>query len=368
MSPQVEIQLIAAVVAVACALPGVLLVLRRMVLMSDAISHAILFGIVIAFFATRDLSSPFLVLAAAATGLLTVVLVELINKTGLVREDAAIGLVFPALFSIGVILISRYAGDIHLDIDSVLLGELAFAPFDRLEFFGIDFGPKALGVMSGILIINIVFIVIFYKELKLATFDSGLAAALGFTPAILNYALMSIVSVTAVGAFDAVGSILVVALMVAPAVTAYMLTDRLWLMFILSAFFAVLAAILGYWVSHWFDASIAGSMATMAGLIFGFVYLLAPDRGLIAIARRKARQRLEFPQTMLAIHLSHHEGRAGQEKESRLATLHHHMHWTEKFTVRIIELAERNGLVIKSGEQLLLTDFGRKIAHETLSL
>src|SRR3712207_3635749 len=109
---QIEIQLIAAVVAIACALPGVFLVLRRMALMSDAISHAILLGIVLAFFVTEDITSPFLILAAAATGVLTVSLVELLNRTRLVKEDAAIGLVFPALFSIGVILIARFAGNV----------------------------------------------------------------------------------------------------------------------------------------------------------------------------------------------------------------------------------------------------------------
>src|SRR5690606_4112912 len=122
---QIEIQLIAATVAVACALPGVFLVLRRMAMMSDAISHTVLLGIVVGFFITRDLASPLLIVGATLTGVLTVTLVEVLNRTRLVREDAAIGLVFPALFSIAVILISRYAGDVHLDTDAVLLGELA---------------------------------------------------------------------------------------------------------------------------------------------------------------------------------------------------------------------------------------------------
>ena len=122
MSPQVEVQLIAAVIAAACALPGVFLVLRRMAMMSDAISHTVLLGIVGGYFVTRDLDSPLLFLGAVLTGVLTVSLVELLNRTRLVREDAAIGLVFPALFSIAVILISRYAGNVHLDTDAVLLG------------------------------------------------------------------------------------------------------------------------------------------------------------------------------------------------------------------------------------------------------
>ena len=139
MSPaQFEIQLIASMVAVACALLGVFLVLRRMAMMSDAISHTVLLGIVIAFFITRSITSPLLLIGAALMGVLTVSLVELINRTRLVREDAAIGLVFPAIFSIAVIMISRFAGDVHLDTDAVLLGELAFAPFNRLHIFGLD--------------------------------------------------------------------------------------------------------------------------------------------------------------------------------------------------------------------------------------
>ena len=121
MSASIEIQIIAVLVAVACALPGVFLVLRQLAMMSDAISHAILPGIVIAFLLTEDLSSPLLILGAAAAGVATVALVELLRKTGLLKEDAAIGIVFPALFSVGVILIARFAGDVHLDVDAVLL-------------------------------------------------------------------------------------------------------------------------------------------------------------------------------------------------------------------------------------------------------
>jgi ABC-type Mn2+/Zn2+ transport system permease subunit len=195
-APQIEIQLIASAVAVSCALPGCFLILRRMAMMSDAISHSILLGIAVGFFVIRDLASPLLVLSAALTGVVTVSLVELLTRTKRVREDAAIGLIFPALFSIGVILISRYAGDVHLDVDAVLLGELAFAPFNRLTVLGIDIGPKGLYLMSGILLLNLFFILTFYKELKLSTFDAGLAGALGFSPVVIHYGLMTIVSIT----------------------------------------------------------------------------------------------------------------------------------------------------------------------------
>ena len=364
-SPHVDIQIIAVVVAVACALPGVFLVLRGMALMSDAISHAILLGIVLAFFVTKDLSSPLLIIAAAITGVLTVSLVELIHRTGLVREDAAIGIVFPALFSGGVILISRFAGDVHLDTDAVLLGELAFAWLDRLTIFGYEL-PKSLWVMGGILLINLIFIGLFYKELKLTTFDVGLAAALGFSPTLIHYGLMTIVSITAVGAFDAVGSILVVALMIAPPATAYLLTDRLSYLLGLSALLGVVSAISGYWLAHLLDVSIGGSMATMAGVLFLLTFLLAPERGIIAIARRRVQQRWEFAQTMLTIHLFNHEGVPDAERERHIEHLDEHLRWNTSFAGQVVRYAERQGSICCRDGALFLTEHGRQIAREAL--
>ncbi len=366
-APQIEIQIVAAVVAVTCSLPGVFLVLRRMAMMSDAISHAILLGIVLAFFVTKDIASPLLVIAAAATGVLTVSLVELLSRTRLVRQDAAIGLVFPLLFSIGVVLISRFAGKVHLDTDAVLLGEIAFAPFNRLELFGYDLGPKSLYVMSAILFLNLLFILIFYKELKLATFDAGLAAVLGFSPGFIHYALMALVSVTAVGAFDAVGSILVVALMIAPPSTAYLLTDRLSSMLILSALIGVFVAVGGYWFAHWIDASIAGCMATTAGAAFTLTFLLAPERGIVAMGLRRSRQRLEFAQTMLVVHLFHHEGLPDESRENSVAHLHEHLKWGRTFSERVVRHATQRELLTRQNGLLLLTERGRSAAREAIT-
>lgn len=366
--PQIEIQLIAAIVAVACALPGVFLVLRRMSLMSDAISHAILLGIVLAFLVTHDLSSPLLITGAALMGVVTVSLVELLHRTRLVHEDAAIGLVFPLLFSIAVILISRLASTIHLDTDAVLLGELAFAPFDRLVIWGYDVGPRALVVMGTILLLNIAFILLCYKELKLATFDPGLAMALGFSPGLIYYALMTMVSVTAVGAFDAVGSILVVALMITPPATAYLLTDRLSIMLLLSAFIGVLSALSGYWLAHLLDASIAGSMATMTGIFFALAFLFAPYRGLIAGARRRVRQRWEFAQAALVVHLLHHEHLPNAAEENHIAHLDVHLRWTPSFALQVVKHAERAGLILRQNDHLILTEHGRQLARQAMTI
>jgi manganese/zinc/iron transport system permease protein len=324
-----------------------------------------LLGIVLAFFVVEDLASPFLVIAAALTGVVTVSLVELLHRTRLVYEDAAIGIVFPALFSVGVILISRYASNVHLDVDAVLLGELAFAAFDRLVLFGIDL-PKSLWVMGSILLIDAALLLLFYKELKLATFDAGLAAALGFSPAIIHYGLMSLVSATAVGAFDAVGSILVVALMIAPPAAAYLLTDRLSYMLGLSALIGVASAISGYWIAHVLDASIAGAMATMTGVIFCLVFLFAPNRGVIALARRRARQRWDFAQTMLAIHLFNHEGLPEAERESQIEHLDEHLRWEADFVARVVKYAEKREAVRRDKGMLVLTERGRRMAREAL--
>lgn len=366
MSAHIEVQLIAAVIAAACAIPGVFLVLRRMAMMSDAISHTVLFGIVIGYFITQDLASPLLFVGAVLTGVLTVSLVELLNSTRLVKEDAAIGLVFPVLFSLAVILISRFAGNVHLDTDAVLLGELAFAPFDRVAWFGVDIGPRALVVGAGLVVLNLAFVSLFYKELKLATFDAGLAATFGFLPGLLHYALMALVSVTAVGAFDAVGSILVIALMIAPPSAAYLLTDRLPRMIGLSIVIGAVSAVAGYWLARWLDVSIAGAMATMSGVAFGLVFLFAPERGMVAGMRRRTRQKWTFAQQMLTTHLLNHEATPQASEESRVEHLTRHMHWPPTFATRVVRRAEQGGLLRRQGDTLILTERGRQMARQVV--
>ena len=342
------------VVAIACAIPGVFLVLRKMALISDAISHSILPGIVIGFFITQDLNSPLLILLAALTGLLTVVLVEMIQKTGLVKEDTAIGLVFPSLFSIGVIMIAKNANDVHLDVDAVLLGELAFAPFDRLLMFGMDVGPKSLWVMGIILLSTVLLLFMFFKELKVSTFDVGLSSALGFSPILMHYGLMSVSSITVVGAFDAVGAILVVALMIAPAATAYLLTNDLKKMLWISVGFGVFAAIAGYWLAHFIDASISGSITTVLGVLFLGVYLFAPRKGLISVLYRQKQQRTEVSLLTFLLHLNNHS----EENERHINHLNEHINWQKVRAKTILELGLKNNLITITHDVVSLTEKG----------
>ncbi len=355
---QIEIIAIALLVAVTCALPGVFLVLRKMSMISDAISHAILPGIAIGFIITQSINSPLLILLAALMGVVTVALTEALSSTKLVKEDAATGLVFPALFSIGVIIITRHAANVHIDTDTVLLGEIAFAPFNRITISGVDIGPKSLWVMGAILALNLLFISFFYKELKISTFDSSLAASFGFVPVALNYALMSIVSVTIVGAFDAVGVILVIALMIAPAATAYILTDKLKTMILLSMLLGAMAALSGYFIARLLDASIAGVMATMCGVIFLMAYLFAPGRGLIANLNRKSRQKIEFAQMTLAMHIFNHSGKDDNIEERMISKLDEHLGWEHLFIQNIVKRSVKSGLILVNEGIISLTSKG----------
>ena len=324
-------------------------------MISDAISHSILPGIVIGFFLTEDLNSPWLILLAAVTGVITVVLVEGIQKTGLVKEDTAIGLVFPALFSIGVIMIAKKANDVHLDIDAVLLGELALAPFDQISVGGTVIGPKSLWIMGAILAVTLSLLFAFFKELKVSTFDVGLSSALGFSPAILHYGLMSVSSVTVVGAFDAVGAVLVVAFMIAPAASAYLLTSNLKKMIVYSVLFGVGASIIGYRVAIFLDASIAGSMTTVLGLIFLMVYLFAPDKGLVAVMYRQKQQRTEVSLITFLLHLNNHT----EESERHINHLNEHINWQRVRAATVLDLAKQNNMIRIENEVVTLTKKGK---------
>lgn len=320
MSPTLAILLVGSAVAASCALVGSFLVLRKMALVGDAISHAVLPGIVIAFLLTGERSTLPMVLGAGALGVLTVVLVEVFNRTRRLKEDAAIGVVFPALFSIGVILVSRYAAQVDLDLDCVLYGEIAYAPWDLLFWRGQPVGPKALWINGAVLLVNLAFVLTLYKELKVTTFDPELAAALGFAPALMHYLLMALVSVTVVGAFESVGAILVVAMLVVPPATAYLLTDRLHRMLAGSVAFGVASALAGYAVARWLDASIAGAMASVAGAFFLLAFLLSPRYGLAARAVRARRLGLATAEQLLLLHLrSGGEGVALAELRRRFA-------------------------------------------------
>ncbi len=280
---------IASLVAVGCSTVGCFLVLRRMSMLGDAISHAVLPGIVIAFLFTGSRNIVPMLLGAGALGLLTAFLTDVLTRHGKLQSDAAIGVTFTWLFAVGVILVSQYAGQVDLDIDCVLHGEILYAPFDRLSAWGYDIGPRTMWTMGIVALANAVFVYFGWKQLKLCAFDPGLAAALGINVAAWHYALMGAVSVTTVAAFESVGVILVVAMLTVPPNTAYLLTDRLWVMVLLAGAIGIASAVCGYALANALDGSIAGAIATVSGLFYVAAALLSPKHGVIAKALRQRK-------------------------------------------------------------------------------
>ena len=280
------IVIVGALAAVACALPGNFLVLRKMSMMGDAISHAVLPGLAVAFLVTGARASLTMFVGAAIVG----------N----VDRGASMGIVFTTLFAMGLLLMVRAADQVDLDPKCVLYGAIEFTPLDvvwRPELFGsILEVPRAALVLAGVCLLNGFFVVLFFKELRISSFDPELATTMGINANLMHYLLMTVVAITTVAAFEAVGSIIVIAMLIVPPACAHLLTDRLWLMVIWSLVFAVLAAGLGHWFAllapGWLgipadqldSTSTSGMMAVVAGMLFALVLLFAPKHGVVTKA------------------------------------------------------------------------------------
>lgn len=350
MNAQTEILLIITVVSVACSIPGVFLVLRRMSMTADAITHTVLLGIVAAFFFTKDLTSPLLVLGAAATGILTVWLSELLCRTRLFAEDASVGIIFPLLFSLAVILITLYGSHLHLDTDTVLLGEIAFAPFDRLILNGLDVGPAALWSTSCICLLNLLMAICLSKELKLSTFDPLLATFYGFRPHLLHYLLMTSVSLTVVVSFQAVGAILVIALMIGPAAIAYLFAKSVTKMIISALFIAVCAAVSGTQLAFLLNTSIAGMVASVIGLIFTVALIASPRVGIMSKILYRRHLHVRYGEETLLFHVFTHQNTSCAPVENGTGTIHEHLHWSSRFLKKITRrLMKQDLLVVENG-------------------
>ncbi|MFE4140739.1 metal ABC transporter permease [Peribacillus sp. YIM B13472] len=283
--------LVGALVASACSVLGCFLIVRKMTLIGDAISHSVLPGIVLAFLITGTRDSVPMLIGAAALGLLTVFLIQLFQSSG-VQSDAAIGIVFTSLFATGIVLVSLYTQQIDFDLEHVLYGEIAYTPWNTMTIAGIEAGPKAVWIVGSCFILNLILIFLFFKQFKLVSFDSSLAAAMGIPVLFFHYLLMSLISLTTVASFDSVGSILVVGMLIIPAATAYLLSDRLSRMILVSIGVGVLSSVIGYYSATILDASISGCMVGSAAILFGLAFLFSPSNGLVSrlLKRRKSKE------------------------------------------------------------------------------
>lgn len=281
------IMLVGSLCAIAAALLGNFLVLRKMSMLGDAVTHAVLPGIAVAFLISNSRSSLPMFVGAVIVGILTALFTEWIRQFGKVDEGASMGVVFTSLFALGLVILDQAADRVDLDPKCVLYGSIELTTFEMVTIFGYDV-PRAVSVLLPVVIINAMFVGLFFKELRICSFDPALATTMGFSAKLMHYLLMVLVSVTAVASFESVGSILVVAMFVVAPAAAYMLTDRLGVMIGLSIVIAVAAALSGHVAARvvptWFgygSTTTAGMMAVMAGVLFAFAATLSPKHGVV---------------------------------------------------------------------------------------
>lgn len=308
-----------ALAGLSCALIGCFLVLRRMSLMGDAIAHAVLPGLVLAYLVTGTTSSLAMLAGAACVALVTTALIELVHKAARVEESAAMGVVFVTLFAIGVLLLERYAGSrIHLDADCVLYGQIeGILWFDAPSLATMPREVRTLALVSAL---TLGFVVALFKELRITSFDPALARTLGFRSGLVRYALMSMTAIVCVASFEAVGSIVVIAMLIVPAMIARLLTDRLAPMLALSGLIAVALGALGVYASHAAPAamgfehsvSAAGGIGVLLGLALAAGVAFSPRSGMVSRAVRRARLsvRVRREDMLAALHRSGERGQA----------------------------------------------------------
>lgn len=329
MSYLLEIILILIFTSVACTLPGVYLVLRKWAMMGDAISHTVLLGIVIAFLIFKDLSSPYLLLGASIFALLSVYCVELLSKSARANIDSALGITFTFFFSVAVIIVSRLLTNTHIDIDVVLLGEVAFAPLRRINFWGYSL-PYSLVQMAIICLINLALILIFFRGLKVSSFDNNFSKVIRFNVVFFQILLMTMVSISTVAAFDAVGAILVVSFLITPAATAYLFTHRLSLMLAISVLFAIVESIIGAMLAVRFNVPYSGAVASLSGFVLLLAFLFNRS-GLIMDLLSKKRLKKHFQADLLVLHLYNHRPENDSNFISELGqfSILRHLNWSE---------------------------------------
>lgn len=281
------ILLSASLAAVSASLLGVFLLLRRQSLLGDAISHAVLPGLVLAFLWTGERNSFLMFLGAAVCALLTAVLAEFLTRYSRVDQGAALGVVFTSLFALGVLLLSSMADKIDLDPSCVLYGSLEYTPLNVVKLAGYEV-PRSVCVLLPTFVLLTGFVAAFYKELKIVCFDPDYARTLGIRSAWISFSFLILVALLSVATFEAVGSILLVAMLVIPPASARLLSDRLLSTILYAVFFALLSAAFGYYFAFSLNTSVAGMMATVAGAIFALLFLLAPEYGLLGRLLRRS--------------------------------------------------------------------------------
>lgn len=328
---------------------GIFLILKKVSMVIDAISHSVLLGIVIAYLIIGDLNSPFLIIGATLIGILTVYLIELIKNNSKISKDAAIGIVFTFFFSLAIIIISIYIRNIHIDNDAVFLGNIELTYIEQLY------------KIVPVLILNLCFVIIFYKELKIFIFDPSLSNILGFSSLIINYALMTLASLTAVISFDIVGSITTIVCMIGPAATSILLTKKLFHCWLLSLWLSFVSTSLGYYLGIYFDLPVSGLISLIILIIFFLVLCLEPKKGILSKIIKNYFQKKSF---MIIILLKHLDNHFIQNKTNYIKDVQNDLKWSSDRYQTCLRKAIQLKYIIQKNQELILTDYGRNYLYQ----
>lgn len=356
-----EVYLIMLFTALALSIIGIFLVLRNLSMTADGISHSVLLGIVVAFLIVPDFNSPVLLFGAMIAGLLTVFMVEILIKSNKVKEDAALGIIFPFLFSLGVLMMSLFLRNTHLCVDGVLMGEVLVSPLSRTEFLGFNI-PKALKMAIIALTINLVFITVFFKELKLTAFDAGFAILSGFSVTILHYVSMALVSLNAVISFNSVGSILVISFMIAPAASAILLTKNLKTTIIVTMIIAFINVSIGVFIGYKLNVNLAGTTAFVGMISYIIAQIIKPSGAISKMMKRKEQLKY-LNNALVMMHINNHMGKSNQNIELGVKTMKNHLKMDDHILKETIKRLKQNGLIVE-GDAYLLTDKGKEYYKE----
>lgn len=348
--------LVLLVTSIACSLLGVFLVLRNISMVTDAIAHSVLLGIVVAFFITHDINSPWLIIGAGVFGVLAVAFIEMLGKGSRVMKNDAVGVVFPIFFSLAVILISRYAKNVHLDTDVVLMGEVVFASLDTVTLFNMSV-PVHFLRMSLVGVINLIFIVILYRWLKISSFNEQYAYLLGLPVTLIFYGLMTLTSITAVAAFDAVGSILVISFFIAPAATAYLIAKDLKSMLVYCTLFSFINCSLGVLLAIHFNASMTGLCAFTAMVVFSLVMLFHKN-GVVFRYIQSKKVYINVRKDVFIIHVGNHILDHTNDTENHIELIYEHLIWDKQEISHIAHRLIQEGQIIVKNHQYTLTQSG----------
>lgn len=265
-------------ISLSCGLVGSFIVARKLALMGDAISHSILPGLAVSFIATQSTGLFPMFLGACTAGLLSSWCIEWLHKKTPLKMDAALGLTFTSFFALGIVLITQMGSNSHIDADCLLYGEIGFTPMaESLHWSGHEIGPRPLLTITTITLLIIILITVFYKQLLVTSFDETLSVSLGLPIKMIHYGLMLMLAVTIVSAFESVGVILVIAMLIFPATTASFFFTRMPAILLCTIPLAILYSWGGFCLARWLDCSIAGSMVLIAIVCFGLAWLLGTE-------------------------------------------------------------------------------------------